>query len=48
MSKEDAMAKIKAVAWNAAAELGWREAIRLLNEVAAETEGQQWSGAGNR
>jgi hypothetical protein len=48
VTKEQAEAKIKAAAWAAASEIGWREALRMLERVAAEIEAQQWSGPGNR
>lgn len=48
MTKEQAEAKIKAAAWVAASEIGWREAVAMLERAAREIEGQQWSGPGNR
>lgn len=48
MTKEQAIAQIKAAGWNAAAQIGWREAVKMLQEVAAEIEAQQWVGPNNR
>jgi hypothetical protein len=42
MTKSEAEAKIKAAAWAVAAEIGWREAIRMLQQAAAEIESTQW------
>lgn len=44
MSKSDVEAKIKAAAWAAAAEIGWREAVRMLEAAAREIEDAQWKG----
>ena len=48
MSKEQAEAAIKAAGWTAASTIGWREAIQMLKQVAAEIERAQWSGPGSR
>lgn len=48
MTKDQAIAQIKAAGWNAAAQIGWREAVRMLQQVAAEIEAQQWAGPNNR
>lgn len=48
MTKEQAEAKIKAAAWAAAAEIGWREAVQMLEQAAAEIQSQQWAGPNNR
>ena len=48
MTKEQAEAKIKAAAWSAASEIGWREAIAMLEKAAREIEAQQWAGPNNR
>lgn len=42
MTKEQAEARIKAAAWLAASEIGWREAIAMLQAAAKEIEDQQW------
>ena len=43
MTREQAEAKIKAAAWAAASEIGWREAVAMLERVVREIEAQQWS-----
>jgi hypothetical protein len=48
MREEEALAKIKAAGWGAAAEIGWHEAIAMLKQVAREIEDAQWQGPGNR
>lgn len=45
MTKTEAEIKIKAAAWSVAAEIGWREAISLLEQVAREIEATQWKEA---
>lgn len=40
--------KVKAAAYAVAAELGTREAVRLLQEAATEIGNVQWSGPGDR
>lgn len=48
MSKEQAEAQIKAAAWSAAAALGWREAIAMLNQAVSDIQAAQWAGPANR
>lgn len=48
MTKEEAEMKIKAAGYLAAAELGWQEAVKLLQRVAREIEDAQWRGGGGR
>jgi hypothetical protein len=48
MQREQAEARIKAAAWTAAAEIGWREAIEMLQKAAREIEDAQWRGSGSR
>ena len=48
MSKDEALAKIRAAAWQAAAEIDWREAVKMLQQVVAEIQQAQWSGSNNR
>jgi hypothetical protein len=42
MTKEEAETKIKAAGWSVAAERDWREAVKLLRQVAEEIEAAQW------
>lgn len=46
--KAKAEMEIKAAAYGAAAKLGWQEAVKLLQQAAAEIENSQWRGPGNR
>lgn len=42
MTEDQAIAKIRAAGWLVASELGWREAVRLLEQIAREIEATQW------
>lgn len=42
MTKEQALAAIKAAGWSAAAGIGWREAVEMLQDVASEIKAAQW------
>lgn len=47
-ARDQILAKIRAAAWQAAAELGANEASRLLAEVKSEIDQSQWSKPGDR
>lgn len=44
----DAMMKLKAAAYQLAAEKGWREAIDALQQLAREIQDEQWKGPSNQ
>lgn len=48
MTQQEAEMKIKAAAYAVAAELGAREAVEMLQQVAREIDNAQWSGPGSR
>lgn len=48
MTKQEATLKVKALAYQIAAELGENEAISLLQLAAREILNAQWEGPGNR
>lgn len=41
-------AQIQAAAWAAVAQLGWRDAAKLLREAANDIERKQWEGPKSR
>ena len=48
MSRDQAVAQIKAAAWTAAAAVGHQEAAQILERIASEIRDALWERPGNR